>query len=878
MGIGRKTPESFGGIHPFEYLLRRTLPLVQESRYITRELHKTAFVGGLMYEGKHRFFYNPQRDWFYENPTENVVTSLYHADNYFRFLTRSNTKEYLKSQPSIRARAANVDEADAQDAVLYYEAVKSDFERRKRPSAVRRVEYNRVQIMGNCAVHIDFCRGDGARTRLPIHEQIEHKPAPDSLTCYGCGTEMEGEIPPGTDDSSPIPCPQCGSTETEAVRVPTIPKVVQVGEIEVPVGDWKVDSVSVLQLSVNATARDHVELSDVFWLRNQYIQPRSVGEALYPGYNLPSGTTAIGDEGNRGLRYQELLAEAIGGTNNPDWLPLSPWPDRLTCVEDWFTPVAYKEYVVAPGDSWEIEIDTDEGPQPVTMTEGMRLSDVLPFGCKFIHYGYVPVKLCAKGNQKRTAIQQHWQWYGFDPKIESFFYSGTEDAIPLQLELNEYNSFLKTLGKTTGMPLTAVRKAFVEDIGLASNPAKILCVNDDAGEMPMRDIIETWPPHEAAQGIYEFRNSIKESMRLATGALDELTGSAVGGERTATQSSILQASALAHAEAVIDGLQEAEARLDTLACELYKQNAKIPKVFEVKSDYGDTEMKAFSGQELGVDVIFVVEPGSSLPRRPYQQRDDFEGFLAQKAKMLEAGSPLDPDMEAAAANTYGLSFLTVKAKRAERRTKLEIDALLQIVGQKDAILGQMLATKIQQMQVQLAGQAQMMGAPPQMAIQAIQSAEQMLTEQAQTPEGQAALILEFVASDPTVPPVAKIDMAADDHDGIISFLRRFLNNERGLELDVLSRAVLSARIVERFSARGEAGALVTASDVTAQAPAMMAMAQQQAAQQASQEPDADEQNSSPGKPKGAPGDTDRARREGERDHPRKRRPERPADA
>src|SRR6185369_12316189 len=136
-----KTKKSFAGISPTDYLLARTLPLVDEARVPTRALHKSAFLASLLYAGKHRFYYSAERDWYYANPGENEPTTLYHADNYYRFLVKSNTKEYLKSLPSIRARAASVEDEQADEAARIADAVKEDFRRRKRPNSDRRIEF-----------------------------------------------------------------------------------------------------------------------------------------------------------------------------------------------------------------------------------------------------------------------------------------------------------------------------------------------------------------------------------------------------------------------------------------------------------------------------------------------------------------------------------------------------------------------------------------------------------------------------------------------------------------------------------------------------------------------------------------------------------------
>lgn len=836
-----RVAKTFAGVSPVDYLLARTRPLVEESRVPTRALHKTAFLASLIFEGKHRFAYSAERDWYYANPGENEPTRLYHADNYYRFLIKSNVKEYLKSQPSIRARAASIENDAADAAARIANAVKRDFERRKRPTAQRRVEYGRVQLAGNFAVHIDFNRAGGDRVSVPQYARETFKPAPDSFTCHGCGGEAWGDLAAAGIAADPMggpaACPACGSTATETIVVPEVPRTVLAGTLEVPTGDWIVRSVSALELTVNASARDHADLSDVLWLRWQYLEPRAVAEANYEGVELPGADALAGSDEDRGLRYQRYLAAAIGGTESPDWIPLSPWADQVICIQDWFAPAAYAEYVVAEGDTWSLTVDG----QKITMQAGDRLTDVLRYGAQFIHYGRTPVALNSKGTAKKTAIQRHWNFYGFDPKAESFWYAGTEDAIPLQLELNEVRSFIKTFVKTASMPLTAVRTEYVEDFGLASNPSKIVAITQEAPEGSIDQIIKTFPPGSPGQSVYEYLNSLKESMQYATGALNNFNGADSSHTRTATQTSILQASALAHAEAVIDGLQESEARLYELAVELWREGSGAKRAFEVESDYGDTEQQEFAGADLDVDVEFVVEPGTSLPRRPYQERDDYEGFVKQKIDLVTAGIPVDEDLEAFAANVYGLSSAMVKGKRAERRTAAEIAALTQIAAQAAGIVGEMAAAK----QAQIAAMPDDEPEPPAEARAegpAAEAAEprpnpKMLKAQAtvalaaqlQSPDGQAALILEWIAQNPTAPAAAKVCVPADDHQGHITFLRRYLNGDRGLKADVLTRALLAARISERWQALGAQKAEETAAQVAAQMPAAQVQMMQQAA-------------------------------------------------
>ena len=808
----------------------------EEARPGKRAVDKIAHLAGLIYAGKHRIAYVAKTDWYYEVQGQNNYTTFFHPENYYRFLIRSNAKEYVKSTPSIRAKAAAVSDDDAVQAARVAEAVKSDFARRFRRSWLRQIEYRRVQVSGNVVQFVDWDPTAGDQLEFPIYETTSKKLTPDAMVCYEESCGYEGEVAEG-EQPEMTGCPQCGSAAVDVTRVPESNVTEFVENVKVPTGDWVHKSVSILEVTVNASARDHYELEDVHWLRWRYLKDQSHAEHEF-GCDLTTGLTSDGDD--LAQRYQKELQDALGGPEMEDQAGTGTFQNVVSITEEWLHPVAYADYGIAAFDH-EIVPESD-----IWLRAGEDPLKKFPSGLRLFHQAGLPLRIEPK------VIREHWNFNGFDPNSESFYYSGADDAVSLQLDLNEVTAFIKTHTMSTAMAVQVARGRYIKNFGTSAAPGQVITTGDNfPDEVSLDQTIWNLAPPQLAQSVYEQKASIKEAMQYATGALNNFNGMDQARDRTATQTSILEAQALAHSEQVIQSLAEGEGRLYRLAVALWNKHGDVPRAFAIEGEASDADMVEFSKSDLVVDIDFVVEAGTVLPRRPYQERADFEEFANLKMKYAQSGEPMGTRMKRYMANVYGLSSMLVDARKAETVARVHLKELRELMPLQEDIVKEITAKSFQKAIESIPHET-----PPEVAKQLLAQIQQEIAQRLETPEGRADAILQWVRETPGAP--AKVIPAAHLHEDMHGFYQDFVNSERAFQEDPLFIAVIAARMREHVAAMGVYQADFTQAKVTAEAPmqqAQMQMAQQGAQMQAQQEQesedDGDDQSSK--KPTGKKG-------------------------
>lgn len=800
---------------PFgEWLIKRAREYAEEARPSKRQIDKIAHLAGLVYAGKHRVAYVGNQDWYYEIPNSNHYTTLFHPENFYRFLIRSNAKEYIKSAPSIRAKAAASADDNAVQAARVAEAVAGDFRRRFRQEWIRRIEYRRVQIDGNTIHFIDWDETAGDQLEVPIYEVKKVKAAPDAVECFDCGLDSE------IDDDANVEmegCPECGSHAISVTRVPEIETQAVAEVLKVPTGDYVFRSVPIYEVTVNASARDHYELTDVYWLRWRYIKDKAVAEDEF-GCELQGGITS--DDDSMAQRYQKDLEKQYGGPELDDMTGTGVYTNCAIITEEWFQPVAFAGYIAAR----EHEVVPGSG---IFIKEGQSAAEVFKSGVRLFHHAGQPLRIEPK------VIRQHFHINGYDPNPNSFWYSGCDDAVSLQFDLNEVSAFIKTHTMSTAMAVTVARGRYVKNFGTDSAAAQVVTTGDNfPDEMGLDQVLWNLQPPPMAPSAYEQRNAIKEAMQLATGALNNFNGVDSARERTATQTSILEAQALAHSEEVIGGLAAGEGRLSRLATALWREHADVPRAFEIDGEATEADTEQFTKTDLVVDIDFVVEPGTILPRRPYQERADFEEFMKLRAEHAKTGEPMPTSMKRYMANVYGLSSLLVDSRKAETIARIHMKQLRELIP----MMPQIVMEVAPQMMAAAVG-ALPPGVDPMMAEQYAAMAGEEIQKKIGTLEGRAEMLLEWIRVTPTAP--AKVIIEAHLHEDMHGVIKDFINSEKGAQESPEYLAVLAARMREHVAAMGKYQADFTRAQIEAQAPAM----QQQAllAQQANASgPDEDE--------------------------------------
>lgn len=824
-----RTPWIISGSRVCDFLLGRGMEFGEESRPGKRVRDRTSYLSNLIYHGKHKFYYSARNDWYYPASAKEQMRGIGHAENYFGFLVRSNEKEYLQSFPVTRARAVDPEHPSAQDAARIADAVASDFERRHRPLHQRRVDMRRVQLDGSFAIFIDWDPQGGRRTKQPLWAPVEQ---PGQIV--GVCAECRGEAAPDPEGEG-ARCLRCGSSDVQMIEVPPASYLAPAGEAMVPVGDWTVRSVPLLELDINSSARDTHELKDVLRLTWDYLQHRTEASEKYGDQAFASGDMGALDADEVSARYLRELQTVAGGTEVAHAAAATgSWANIVRITQEWYAPTAYSDYTASSAH----EIFPGSGVQ---IERGQKLTELFPDGLRFTHSGPTPLKIEPK------CIRKHWQFYGFDPNPTGFWPRGVEDAIGLQLDLNEVKSLIKTHTMARSFPTRIVRRQYLSDPNIAASPLRVfMAALHTPDTLPLEQLLVDKHPADLNQGAYALVEQYKEAMQYVMAALNNFNGADQAQKRTATESSILHAAAIAHAHSVIMGLAEGEARLKKLATALWQKNSEIPRTFEIHSEFSEPELAAFSGTDLDVEIDFAVEIGSELPRRPFQVRDDMEQYLKQQADYRQAfGEPMPDDLQLAVAGAYNQSALIVKAKAAGRVARRNLTFLQKYAESAEQIIPQMLYQKAQQLTTASA-EAEEQGAQAGDVAAARVAGFAELQQQTVDPRGQAALILEWIETSPEAQGKVRVD--ADKHPEMRNWYEAYLQTDTGLNEPPVLVAMIEGRMAEHIRAEGLKRAKFTEAEILAQQPAMEMQAMQAAqAAMVAQGPDDDDGEKGPKK-------------------------------
>lgn len=804
------------------------------------ERDRTAYLCDMFYRGKHRVFLSPIDGWYKEIKPKPGQASIYHPENYFGALTDSNVTEIIRSQPAFVVRATKERERDAMGARALT-GVAEHYQRQFFNETFKQSIAKRVQLHGTVGVYVYWDKEAGPEIEYEITEEVLTKVGDDGFVCTNpeCGANgpVDAVVTPGMlglegeDPDLPM-CPECGS-EARIIEQPEIPQVSVLGRDKYKAGDISLEQVPIYELNTNSAARcerinGRTRFRSFNWLNRTRIIDIAQGLRMFPGTESKwrAAGAGLSTSDQRGNYYQQRLERTSGGTENDrTGYGTADSNRQVEYQEDWLMPDVLAQYGTAA-----IRHQLYDAPDAPWIEEGQTLEELFPNG----------MKICSSGEQifaiKPEDARKHWRFFKWKHDPESFWGIPVVDAVPLQILLNESNSLITTNNMANETPRLVYNRLAIKRAELFSNPTAAIPIDVLPENMTARDVIMPLPSMSLGAGAYARPQDIRRAMQLIFGAAFLGASGEPGGEnmRTASAWSIAQERALQRAAMIMSLLSESYGGTLEIVLRLFHENAEEERYISISGDYAEQEVLALTGSQLPVDFEITVKKGTSVPRADYQLRDDWDQFSQWEAQYIgsHGGIPPPPAILRQAAERYGVTTAASAVTVAGRAARRVLEGLRALAANPEQIVQQ--AAQAQMLQLQ----QQMMAVPPEAAAMMLATHMSAMQEQMQTPEGQAALILGWIDSDPSQYGL-RIRKIGDKHLEMASWFEDWLNTDDGLNAEPIMVAMVEGRTAAHYSAMAEKQAQLSAMQqqamMAANAPMMAAAVAASAEQQDSGE-------------------------------------------
>lgn len=218
-------------------------------------------------------------------------------------------------------------------------------------------------------------------------------------------------------------------------------------------------------------------------------------------------------------------------------------------------------------------------------------------------------------------------------------YTPADDLQPKQYQLNKAESLLTMIMARMANPVWL--------IPANTNPSRIsgeigvqIEYTPVGGAAPSRV-----PGSEAPQSLVKYIEDIRTSFDELSGAFAAVRGRSMGSRTPVGTVQSLQERGFGRWATVFQGLEEGYQDLAKKSLEVWRQNAKSPRILAIKNAVGAFTFQEFIGADWDDGVQVEVEAGST---RPHTQQEKMQSYVelaqigvldfmdeAQKVKMLE---------------------------------------------------------------------------------------------------------------------------------------------------------------------------------------------------------------------------------------------------
>ena len=222
---------------------------------------------------------------------------------------------------------------------------------------------------------------------------------------------------------------------------------------------------------------------------------------------------------------------------------------------------------------------------------------------------------------------------------DAWGYSPADDLVPKQYQLNKAESMLMMhMGRMANavwlIPSNTNPTRVTGDMGLQIEYTAI------GGAAPQRV-----QGAEAPNSLVKYIGDIRQAFDELSGAFAAVRGRAVGSRTPVGTTQLLADRGFGRWATVFDNLEEGYEELAKNALEIWRQNAKSPRVRAVKNAIGGWTFQEFEAADWDDGVDIAVEAGSARPRTQQEKIQTYQGFVsiglldptdhAQRVKILE---------------------------------------------------------------------------------------------------------------------------------------------------------------------------------------------------------------------------------------------------
>ena len=702
------------------------------------------WVRALMYyEGRQLGRVGVDGNWRDVNPLPN---DPYYVDNKYRFHAKSVRKEWVRSAGEYLARAkGNSMEYEAAarggKAVLVTEQ-----QRLLTPFPLRR-EANFAILTGNYFRYTWLDMNQGQTLQVPQYETQPMMVGQQGYYCSDC--DSEGYIDPATvREPTPVDelvCPQCGSPNILPVGGEVVNIPVQTSAIPMRAGRLNCEIVDPMEAKLHLHSRSFEESP---YFRRRRLLLKDVIEDAYPWVRSIGASQFSGLETN--FWYQNQLERSAGNISGSGGFLYSSSGgvldryDRLVEFNQyWYEPVMYRNYIFEEA----LPLATGE-----TVPPGTRLGEVFPDGLYIAMVGQNAIV-----DMRNESKNRHWVHGVYDCVSTRIWGDGNDDAIEQQRQRNEVTSLvLENIMNCAGMsavfnPLKIARSEY------SGKPREMVPLkNPTLADEPARYIYNP-PARPLGPEPPMYIGMLDQSMQTAFGSFSSNAGIPDANNRTATGISIVKGSTDALLADPLELRSSIDLKQGVQMMHLVQDHAQMPGVAELYlpslGDHGQYEWDAFLRCDIDTQIDISVRRGSWIPRDEEQLRNDMVEALTAGGIPGGVYSPaFPPDARLETMKRFNIPWDTDKQQVDTRRQYIEIQKILQVVGQ--AVQEQ---------------QQMMMDAPTQVNMANASPAEAMAIETAMNP---AMIALQAVPVEPLI----------DEHIFHIEEIKRWLKTDLGDQL------------------------------------------------------------------------------------------------
>lgn len=681
-----RTPVSFPEFNTFIFNLNQWIQYENYADELRR--HKKWLRALMFYEGRQLGRVGMDGSWRDVVP---LPSDPYYVDNKYRFHAKSVRKEWVRSNGEYMARARG-SSMEYEAAARGAKAVLVSEQQRLLTPYNRRREANFAILTGN---YFRYTWIDANRGKMINIPQFESQPMMIGQAGYYCADcDQEGYLDQAVQEPMPIEemaCPQCGSPNVMPVGGQVVDMPTQTGSIPTKSGQIVCEMVDPMEIKLHLHART---FEDSPYVRRRRLLLRDVIENAYPWLRNTGGYSNT-DSNFWYSAELERSAGNVSGNGGYFYSSTGGSPDRYEKLWEfnqyWYEPVLYQDYI------FERPLELASGQVVPAQT---RLGEIFPDGLYMAMVGNSAI-----ADMRNEAKNDHWVHGVYDTISTRIWGDGNDDAVEQQRQRNEVTSLtLENIMNCAGQssvfnPLKISRSEY------SGKPREMVPLkNPTLSDEPAKYIYSP-PARPLGPEPAMYIQYLDQSMQASFGSFSANSGVPDVNNKTATGLTILRDSVDSLLGDPLELRSEVDLKQGNQVLKMVQEHGQMPGVAELYlpslGDHGQYEWEAFLRCDIDTQIEITVRKGSWIPRNEDQLRNDMIEALTAAGIPGGVFSPAFPaDARLETMKRFNIPWDTDKQMVDTRRQYIEIQKILQVVGQAVMQQQQMMADPMAQMQLQ----------------------------------------------------------------------------------------------------------------------------------------------------------------------------------